>query len=282
MKSLTALVFHPIAPGLGVLLILVGFLAPAWAQDEGGKLPPKEKFHLYMLAGQSNMAGRGKVENQDKSSNPRVLMQNQEGKWVPAVDPVHYDKSAAGVGPGRTFGIALAESDKDAVIGLIPTACGGSAIQTWAPGGYHGQTQSHPYDDAITRTRLAMKDGTLKGILWHQGEADCGGTRAEQYKRRLKSLIERFRTEFNDPRLPFIIGQLGQPAQRPWEAGTQLVNDSEEQLAKEMECVGFVSSAGFTFLPDNVHFDGPSQREFGRRFAKVYLDVVGKTPTAGH
>ena len=28
---------------------------------------PKEKFHLYVLAGQSNMAGRGPVEEEDRT-----------------------------------------------------------------------------------------------------------------------------------------------------------------------------------------------------------------------
>ena len=79
-----------------------------------------------LLTGQSNMAGRGVVTPEDKIPHPRVLMQNKEGEWVPAVDPVHYDKSSAGVGPARTFAIELAESDPAITVGLIPAACGGS------------------------------------------------------------------------------------------------------------------------------------------------------------
>ena len=134
-----------------------------------GELPnvPKQNFHLYLLAGQSNMAGRGKVEAQDKKEYPRLLMLNKEQRWVPAVSPMHFDKSIAGVGPGRSFGRVMMEKNPDVVIGLIPCAAGGSAIETWVPGGYHGQTKSHPWDDAIKRTRVAMESGVLKGILWH-------------------------------------------------------------------------------------------------------------------
>src|SRR5262245_32294917 len=79
-----------------------------------------EKVHLYLLIGQSNMAGRGKVEAEDKKPHTRVLMLNKEDQWVPAVDPLHFDKGSAGVGPGLTFGKTLAEADKEVTIGLIP------------------------------------------------------------------------------------------------------------------------------------------------------------------
>ena len=34
------------------------------------KLPPKDRFHLFLLVGQSNMAGRGKVEALDRHLRP--------------------------------------------------------------------------------------------------------------------------------------------------------------------------------------------------------------------
>ena len=57
----------------------------------------KDKFHLFLLFGQSNMAGRGVVEPEDTKPHPRVLMLSKDGKWVPAVDPMHFDKPSAGV-----------------------------------------------------------------------------------------------------------------------------------------------------------------------------------------
>lgn len=156
---------------------------------------PKETVHLFLLAGQSNMAGRGTVSEEDRSVHPRVFMLSKDWKWVPAVDPIHYGKKGAGVGPGKSFAVALAEQDEEMVIGLIPAACGGSPISTWEPGGYHKQTKSYPYDEALERTRCAMQDGVLKGTLWHQGESDCRPEAAAGYQDKLKQLICRFRRD---------------------------------------------------------------------------------------
>ena len=154
---------------LSSLLFYLGFVATCSSGfcENQSKLAPhyKEKFHLYLLVGQSNMAGRGKVEAQDKKPHSRVLMLNKGNAWAPAVDPLHFDKSMAGTGLGKTFGIRVAESNPEVAVGLIPCAAGGSPISTWAPGGYHGQTKSHPWDDAVKRAKIAMKEGVLKGIL---------------------------------------------------------------------------------------------------------------------
>ncbi|MBT6461841.1 MAG: sialate O-acetylesterase, partial [Opitutae bacterium] len=112
---------------------------------------PKEDFHLYLLVGQSNMAGRGKVSEEDRKPHPRVHMFTKGQAWKPAVDPIHFDKPGVGVGLGRTFGILMAEENPNVHIGLIPCAAGGSPIRSWEEGGYHSQTRSHPWDDALVR-----------------------------------------------------------------------------------------------------------------------------------
>ena len=70
-----------------------------------GQVMPEDPtaFHLFLLAGQSNMAGRGDVEEQDRVPHPRVFMLTKNNEWKPAVDPLHFDKSVAGVGLGKTF-----------------------------------------------------------------------------------------------------------------------------------------------------------------------------------
>jgi len=107
-------------------------------------------MQLFLLAGQSNMAGRGKVEAQDSVVNPRVLKLDRSMAWVPAVDPLHWDKPAlVGVGPGRSFGLALAARDGSVTIGLVAAAVGGSPISSWEPGALDSATGTHPYDDAL-------------------------------------------------------------------------------------------------------------------------------------
>src|SRR5690606_9968966 len=60
-------------------------------------------FHLYLLIGQSNMAGRGKVDSASKVIDPAILTLDSNGVWGYAMDPIHFDKSFAGVGPGISF-----------------------------------------------------------------------------------------------------------------------------------------------------------------------------------
>jgi hypothetical protein len=75
------------------VLILVLNLCSVLYGQEGAAIPEDaSRFHLFLLAGQSNMAGRGKVEPQDAEPHPRVRMLDQAGNWVPAVDPLHFDK----------------------------------------------------------------------------------------------------------------------------------------------------------------------------------------------
>jgi len=204
------------------------------------------------------------------------LMLTENGSWQYAVDPVHYDKKVAGAGLARSFALELARLDQNITIGLVPAACGGSPIAVWQPGAYFNKTGSHPYDDALARTRRAMQDGTLGGILWHQGESDSRPERSRVYKEKLIALIERFREELDAHELPFIIGQLGQFEGKPWTPARANINQAHIAVAGEIPFAGFVSSDGLTSKADNTHFNTESLHEFGRRYALEYLKVVGE------
>ena len=254
-----------------VTLIIVAHLFVSLSFAEKTSTIPKEKFHLYLLVGQSNMAGRGKVEAQDKKPHARVLMLTKENRWTPAVAPLHFDKPFAGTGIGRTFGIRIAENNPDVTLGLIPCAAGGSPISTWEPGGYHGQTKSHPWDDAIKRAKLAMRDGVLKGILWHQGESDSQKGLAEIYEKKLHELVVRFRKELNAPEVPFLAGQMGQFAERPWSDDKKVVDAAHRNLPNKVKRTAFVSSDDLGHKGDKVHFSAAAFRELGERYANAYL-----------
>jgi len=239
------------------------------------KLPVREKFYLVLLAGQSNMAGRGIVTEADKVPRPRVVMLDKEGNWVPAVDPVHYDKRTAGVGPGRTFADLLAATDPEITVGLIPAACGGSPLKVWRPGVFFKGTNSHPYDDAIARTKKAMESGTLKVILFHQGESDCKTEKQQaQYYDNLKRFFSAFRQEFQAPQVPIIVGQLG--SWDPWGTKRAKVDAAQRQVVQEFQPAAFVTSEGLTCNKDNLHFDRASQIEFGKRYFEAYRKLTEK------
>lgn len=238
--------------------------------------PAPEKFQLFLLAGQSNMAGRGALDADSAKAPPRVLKWTAENQWAPAVEPLHWDKAAAGAGLARSFAEELVEKDPTITVGLIPTACGGSSIRSWVPGGYHDQTKSHPYDDALARAKAAMPSGQLKAILWHQGEGDANPKNAPEYEQELKELIERFRKDLGIPDLPFYIGQLGRFPAKPWNESQEAVDQAQQRVAATVPHVYFISSEGLLSKGDNLHFSTEALRVFGRRYAEVYLKNSGQ------
>jgi hypothetical protein len=260
---------------LSTVVLFALLTATAQADDAPAPAPPdKENFRIFLLAGQSNMAGRGEISDVDLKIHPRILMLAKDGSWQHAVDPIHYDKKIAGAGLAKSFAIELVQRDEEITIGLVPAACGGSPISTWEPGAYFEKTDSHPYDDAIARTKRATQDGTLTGILWHQGEADSRPERSAVYQHKLAGLIQRLRDDLNAPDIPFVIGQLGQFPGKPWSEGRHTINEAHIAVATEIPMTGFVSSTGLTSKDDNTHFNTKSLHKFGQRYAQTYLQIT--------
>lgn len=234
----------------------------------------RNSFHLYLLVGQSNMAGRGEVQTQDKTPHPQVWVLNKENKWQPAVEPLHFDKpEIAGTGPGFSFAKKIAEMDSNVAIGIIPCAVGGSAIRFWQPSEFYAATNSYPYDNAIARTKIALRDGMLKGILWHQGESDSDSANSKMYGDHLKRLVQQFRLDLAVDNVPFIAGTLPEffIAKRPY---AEIINQAIIQLPKTVPNTGVVSSSGLEHQGDETHFNTPSARLLGERYAAVYFKLT--------
>ncbi len=221
-------------------------------------------YDIFLLSGQSNMAGRGLVEPQDKEPIPGVLSFNREQQWVPAIDPLHWDKpEVIGVGIGRSFARVVKAAHPQSTIGLVPCAFGGSPLEHWMPGAQH-------YTNAVTRMREALKHGRLRAILWHQGEAECADLdKARSYVDRWKTMITSLRNDLNSPDVPVIVGQLGPFFVRsPY---VRIVNEQLAMLPAVVPNVAFVPTTGLKHKGDDVHFDTPSFRELGRRYGHAYL-----------
>lgn len=256
-------------------LFLILILASCESLNLNAK-KPDSTFHLYLLVGQSNMAGRGKVDSLSTPNNPRILMLTDESKWSIAQDPLHFDKPKVnGVGPGLAFGQKMLafEKNKNVKIGLIPCAVGGTSIDMWQPGKDAHNGQYYPYDDAIKRLHIAMQDGVIKGIIWHQGEADSNGEKAKVYIEKLQRLINLFRDEIGNHRVPFIAGELGYYREK-----YMLINDELKKLPEIVPLSDVATSEGLTHKGDGTHFDSNSARELGERMAiKMHeLQIIAK------
>lgn len=236
---------------------------------------PKEKpgSKIFLLMGQSNMAGRGKITEEFKNlGNNKVLMLNANHEWVLAKHPIHFDKpKAVGVGPGLAFGMALADAYPKDTIYLVPCAVGGTSISKWEPGAFDQATQTHPYDDAVMRIKAAMKKGKITGAIWLQGESDSNPKAAAVYLSKLKTLIERIRTETNKPKLPFVVGELG-----TFRNNYALINSELNKLTSSISYTALVTSENLTHKGDTTHFDGASATVYGERFAKEMLTLMKK------
>lgn len=248
----------------GLVALYASLQVAVAAADEPVKLPAKDKVHLYLLIGQSNMAGRGTVEEQDKVVHPRVVKFTASKTWAPALDPLHFDKATAGVGLGSTFGRVMADADPTITVGLIPCAVGGTPLERWQKGG-------DLYEQALVRAKAALQDGTLRGILWHQGESDSGRKEtAENYGARLAQMVKDLRAELDGGEVPFVAGELGHFLAKEREGKPSFwptVNEQINSLPKLVPNVGVVSAEGLKHKGDQVHFDSASLREFGKRYA---------------
>lgn len=218
-------------------------------------------MQLFLLIGQSNMAGRGIVTPADRQTNPRIFMLDKSCAWVPAKDPVHFDKpKVAGVGLCSEFARCVAAQAPDATIGLIPCAFGGTTLSQWQPG-------SALYTNAVTRTRTALKSGRLAGILWHQGEGDCAEKNRATYPARFAAMIDRLRQDLDAQDVPVIVGELG-ASYHP--AGYAPFNAMLPQVTNLVPRCTLVSSEGLGANSDNVHFSRDALIEFGKRYATAF------------
>jgi len=222
---------------------------------------------LYLLIGQSNMAGRGVLTDSNRVSTDGIFKLDAAGEWQVAEEPIHFDKpSIAGAGIAASFARAMADRRKGVPIGLIPCAVGGTSISRWVESG-------DLWSNAVARTRLALGSGTLKGILWHQGEGDCSASAAPAWGAKFEGMIASFRRELGP--VPFVAGELGRYLSN---TGWPVINAHLHALEGKVPDYRVASSEGLTANSDNVHFNTESLREFGLRYAEAMISCAAGRP----
>lgn len=238
------------------------------AQQSSGAPEQREKpMHIYLLIGQSNMAGRADIPEEATAIIGRCFLFNAEGKWEPASNPlnrhspIRKDLRLQKLGPGYSFAKKLLEAEPDARIGLVVNARGGTSIDEWlARGDIYWSTRR--------RAREAAKQGVLKGVIWHQGESD--EDKAGEYLGKLKTLISNLRADLGVANLPFIAGQIAKDGP---------INTEIARLPATVHASAFVSSEGLTTF-DGTHFDTRSQLLLGERYAEAMIRLQASQPTA--
>ena len=227
----------------------------------------EEPTHVFLLVGQSNMAGRAAIEEADKPAiDGASLWDIGEKTWKPAVAPFNlYSPHRKSVNMqrlncGPAFVREYLRTHPGVKVGIVCAARGGTTIEEWKK----GRTEPWPlYDTAVKATRDALAGGNaeLKGILWHQGEGNS--SRWDFYPAKLKELIANFRADLETPRVPFVFSQLG-----TWRPEYRAFNQMIIQQPQNIPHTLCVRTAGLWKI-DQAHFDAEAQRELGRRYAKA-------------
>ena len=253
---------------------------------------------LWILAGQSNMDGCGKLidteppskivhnfyysETWDIAKDPLCVL-------VDSIDPVHWPCEEEGLpearradhlfretgaGMGVRFGKELHKAT-GVPIGLISCSHGGTSIEQWSP--KKKRLGGHSLYGSMLR-RVNACGGAVTGVLWYQGESNANPNTAGTYKARMKAFIETVRRDLNAPKLPFIQVQIsrvfsGEAAFVP-ECWNGIQRDQLE-LALEMRRVATAAAIDCS-LSDTIHIDAASGRLMGRRLAELALVLAYK------
>ncbi|XP_042753973.1 probable carbohydrate esterase At4g34215 isoform X2 [Lactuca sativa] len=226
---------------------------------------------IFILAGQSNMSGRGGVVNDtwdnyippESYPNLAILRLSADLNWQLATEPLHRDidtAKACGVGPGMAFASSLLGKDSTVgVVGLVPCAVGGTNISQWARGG-------ELYKQLIRRAEAALEGGgTIRGLLWFQGESDTVNREdAESYKTRLQNFYLHVALASGE--------------------GEYVEMVREGQLGMDLVNLRTVDAKGLSLEPDGLHLTTPSQVSLGHMLADAFLQTrpSALALTSGH
>ncbi|MGQ7871024.1 sialate O-acetylesterase [Sunxiuqinia sp. sy24] len=240
----------------------------------------ENEWHIFLLMGQSNMAGYGELLPQDtipvKGIYKIPTIGTGDFVWEPAAHPLHNRLKSDRFSLGLPFAKQYMKDHPNVKVGLIPVAWGGAGIDRLKKG-------TDTYNDALAKAEFAQKKGKIKGILWHQGESDSITEElAEGYEGKLHQLIADLRADLNIPDLPFIVGNLAEFYGTSEEHNTperarriNQVKSVLRSLPEKVENTGFVESSGCTSIDHhNVHFDRQSYITLGERYAAQYKKIT--------
>ena len=226
-------------------------------------------IHSFLLIGQSNMAGRGFI-NEAKKIDTTHIQILRNGRWQPMFRPINPDRPFSGVSLAESFAERYA-ADYGVDVGLICCADGGTKLNQWEEG-------SLLYENAVTQARLAQRTSKIVGILWHQGEGDCGAEFYPTYKERFEKFLKDLRRDLNLEDVPFLVGGLGDflvncPLDEKLK-NSPILNEEFKKIARDNKLVGYVSAEGLGSNPDLLHFSAEALYEFGLRYYEEFAKLA--------
>jgi hypothetical protein len=259
---------------------------PAQTLSTGGEGDiPREyrgKLQLFILAGQSNMSGRGEIPP-EAESDPKVYVFGNDDRWRLATEPIddptgQVDKVSedenAGFSPAMPFASAILERRPDAPIGLIPCAMDATTIHDWE----QNASDSTLYGSCLKRVRAASEMGDVAGLLFFQGESDALSPRRnpdltlypDQWADKFSAFVEAWRSDLGQPDLPVVFAQIGTNTRPNRYPNWRVVQEQQDSV--KLPFCKMIKTDDLA-LGDTVHFTTESYRVIGKRFAEAYLEI---------
>lgn len=232
---------------------------------------------LYLLTGQSNMAGYGR----DVAYDPPTLgvhLYANNGSWCVAAHPLNdsidtiYPENcelSSATSPALSFARTLKEK-LNIPIGLVQASLGGSPLSAW-----HPEEDGYLYRGMMRRIDVV---GNVRGILWYQGCSDANKECCNTYYERFKRMIELWREMLGN--VPVITVQLNRWAtngisslenDRSW----GIIRDAQRRLADDMFGVSIVTVSDLP-MSDGIHNSTSANIVIGHRMAMVAMKNIYK------
>lgn len=268
------------------LFAFIVFVKQANGQDRN--------FYIFLAFGQSNMEGAARVRPEDTVNiDDRLLVMEaldcpnlgrKKGNWYKAAPPLC--RCRTGLSPTDFFGRTMvAHLPKNVRVGIINVSVGGCKIELYVkdslsnyvpttPGWMKNMINEYdgdPYGRLVEMAKLAQKDGVIKGILLHQGEANPNDS---LWTKKVKTVYMDLMKDLHlkPKNVPLLAGETVNADQGGICAGMNRIIGTLPQMIKTAHVI---SSAGCSDGPDNLHFNAEGYRELGSRYALKMLSLLG-------
>jgi hypothetical protein len=227
------------------------------------------ELDLYLCIGQSNMAGRGYMNEAAGDFIPleNALLFTPALQFAKATNPMNQysnirkELSVQEVSPSWGFAKYINDNFPNIKTGMIVNARGGTAIEEWLKG-------QNLYNQTVARAQHALRFGTLRGILWHQGESNSAATKVAAYPQQLASMVADLRADLNAPDAIFIAGELIYTY-----SGAPTFNPMIRTIQNFLENSDWVSAQGLTArAAGDVHFNREGNITLGERYAEKVIE----------